>query len=361
MGRLLTTHGIWQCTQPQAYPICCPLRESVGCFWWVLVAYSYVWYTPVALSRYFVEVDEIQFDTDSKVLSHVSIWGLVVCEYIGDACHRPLLQSCSLVGYANWRSIAQQRKWFTGYRFAIVSLSTRVIKPWRNTGAMQMSGQIYYHLSRARQARRIRDVVLVRLEQIAPFPHDLVSKVCVTRFPLPTILIVSISHALTYIQCQNISYHKWGEETWFCPDWTKDLNNEIGSTAHSNNVHIHCCAIYDVKCVLTWCHLMSRYLTSRFVSFSHIIWMHCAMARWWPSMWMQRWYGCKRSRRTWAPGSMWSHVSIPPCVSCSGRRYVSYLYIYIYLAATQWHWWWKFKWSHWVFSIIPQSSMLLLY
>lgn len=43
--------------------------------------------------------------------------------------------------------------------------------------AMQMSGQIYYHLSRARQARRIRDVVLVRLEQIAPFPHDLVSKV----------------------------------------------------------------------------------------------------------------------------------------------------------------------------------------
>ena len=36
---------------------------------------------------------------------------------------------------------------------------------------------MYYHLSRARQARRIRDVVLVRLEQIAPFPHDLVGKV----------------------------------------------------------------------------------------------------------------------------------------------------------------------------------------
>jgi 2-oxoglutarate dehydrogenase E1 component len=41
----------------------------------------------------------------------------------------------------------------------------------------QVSGQVYYHLSRARQARRIRDVVLVRLEQIAPFPHDLVGKV----------------------------------------------------------------------------------------------------------------------------------------------------------------------------------------
>ena len=40
----------------------------------------------------------------------------------------------------------------------------------------QVSGQMYYHLSRARQGRRIRDVVLVRLEQIAPFPHDLVGK-----------------------------------------------------------------------------------------------------------------------------------------------------------------------------------------
>lgn len=37
--------------------------------------------------------------------------------------------------------------------------------------------QIYYHLSMARQSRRIRDVVLVRLEQIAPFPHDLITRV----------------------------------------------------------------------------------------------------------------------------------------------------------------------------------------
>ena len=37
-------------------------------------------------------------------------------------------------------------------------------------------GQIYYHLSRARRARRIRDTVLVRLEQITPFPSDLLFK-----------------------------------------------------------------------------------------------------------------------------------------------------------------------------------------
>lgn len=46
-----------------------------------------------------------------------------------------------------------------------------------------LHGQVYYQLSRARQARRIRDVVLVRLEQIAPFPHDLVARVR-SRCPL---------------------------------------------------------------------------------------------------------------------------------------------------------------------------------
>ncbi|BDA49631.1 probable 2-oxoglutarate dehydrogenase E1 component [Coccomyxa sp. Obi] len=38
-------------------------------------------------------------------------------------------------------------------------------------------GQIYYNLSLARRARRIRDTVLVRLEQITPFPSDLLFKV----------------------------------------------------------------------------------------------------------------------------------------------------------------------------------------
>ncbi|KAK9810028.1 hypothetical protein WJX72_003602 [[Myrmecia] bisecta] len=43
------------------------------------------------------------------------------------------------------------------------------------------SGQIYYKLSHARRARKIRDIVMVRLEQIAPFPHDLVIK-AVTQY-----------------------------------------------------------------------------------------------------------------------------------------------------------------------------------
>ncbi|GMH36461.1 hypothetical protein BSKO_04329 [Bryopsis sp. KO-2023] len=39
------------------------------------------------------------------------------------------------------------------------------------------SGQIYYHLNAARRARRIRDVVFVRLEQICPFPHDRITAI----------------------------------------------------------------------------------------------------------------------------------------------------------------------------------------
>ena len=35
------------------------------------------------------------------------------------------------------------------------------------------SGQIYYHLGNARRQRKIRNIALVRLEQLAPFPHDL--------------------------------------------------------------------------------------------------------------------------------------------------------------------------------------------
>lgn len=34
------------------------------------------------------------------------------------------------------------------------------------------SGQVYYSLSAARRARRVRDVALVRLEQLSPFPYD---------------------------------------------------------------------------------------------------------------------------------------------------------------------------------------------
>ncbi|CAE7352538.1 OGDHL, partial [Symbiodinium microadriaticum] len=38
------------------------------------------------------------------------------------------------------------------------------------------SGQVYYMLSNARRAKKIKDIVLVRLEQIAPFPYDRIIK-----------------------------------------------------------------------------------------------------------------------------------------------------------------------------------------
>ncbi len=35
-----------------------------------------------------------------------------------------------------------------------------------------MGAQVYYMLSHARRARKIRDIVLVRIEQIAPLAFD---------------------------------------------------------------------------------------------------------------------------------------------------------------------------------------------
>ena len=71
----------------------------------------------------------------------------------------------------------------------------------------QVSGQLYYHLSRARQARRIRDIVLVRLEQIAPFPHDLVSKVAVPAFKQRSVVL---QRRYTDVQNYFLSLHGQG-------------------------------------------------------------------------------------------------------------------------------------------------------
>ena len=47
------------------------------------------------------------------------------------------------------------------------------------------SGAIYYHLSNARRQRKIRNIALVRLEQLAPFPHDLLIQVCLVFKTFP--------------------------------------------------------------------------------------------------------------------------------------------------------------------------------
>ena len=58
-------------------------------------------------------------------------------------------------------------------------LQTQAVWRGPKSGALV---QVYYHLSQLRTNRRVRDVVLVRLEQIAPFPHDKVIGV-LDRYP----------------------------------------------------------------------------------------------------------------------------------------------------------------------------------
>ncbi len=64
---------------------------------------------------------------------------------------------------------------------------------------------MYYQLSRMRQARRIRDIVLVRLEQLCPFPHDLITRarlwftveiMCITVHYLLSIILQQVAFFL---------------------------------------------------------------------------------------------------------------------------------------------------------------------
>ncbi len=62
----------------------------------------------------------------------------------------------------------------TGEAFSVPPASVRRV--------LLCSGPIYYHLSASRRARRVRDVAIVRVEQLSPFPHDLVAA-AVGRYP----------------------------------------------------------------------------------------------------------------------------------------------------------------------------------
>ena len=52
-----------------------------------------------------------------------------------------------------------------------------MVPPEQMRRVVLCSGPIYYHLSNARRQRKIRNIALVRLEQLAPFPHDLLVEV----------------------------------------------------------------------------------------------------------------------------------------------------------------------------------------
>ena len=51
------------------------------------------------------------------------------------------------------------------------------------------SGQVFYALNRCRRQRKVRDIAIVRLEQLSPFPHDRLAKV-VSGYPFAEIVWV---------------------------------------------------------------------------------------------------------------------------------------------------------------------------
>ena len=58
-----------------------------------------------------------------------------------------------------------------------------VVPPEQMKRVVICSGAMYYHLGNARRQRKIRDIALVRLEQLAPFPHDLLVQVKALAHP----------------------------------------------------------------------------------------------------------------------------------------------------------------------------------
>ena len=80
------------------------------------------------------------------------------------------------------------------------------------------TGQVYYHLSRSRRARRIRDIVLVRLEQIAPFPSDLLIKVCSMYRRLDCVTALRCSAQPLRGQLRSSSRHVHATRLAYCND-----------------------------------------------------------------------------------------------------------------------------------------------
>lgn len=60
--------------------------------------------------------------------------------------------------------------------------SVQLVSDFQIRRVIICSGKVFYHLFHARDAAGIRDIIFIRLEQIAPFPHDLIGP-ALKRFP----------------------------------------------------------------------------------------------------------------------------------------------------------------------------------
>jgi hypothetical protein len=56
-------------------------------------------------------------------------------------------------------------------------------------------GQVYYALVQEREARGIKDIAISRVEQISPFPYDLVRAFGCLRAVLPLTVFARVAHA----------------------------------------------------------------------------------------------------------------------------------------------------------------------
>ena len=71
---------------------------------------------------------------------------------------------------------------FTRFYDEPAETAASLVSPEKIKKIIFCTGQVYYALLRAREANKIRDVVLTRVEQLSPFPFDLVTA-ALNRYP----------------------------------------------------------------------------------------------------------------------------------------------------------------------------------
>ena len=148
------------------------------------------------------------------------------------------------------------------------------------------SGAIYYHLSNARRQRKIRDIALVRLEQLAPFPHDLLVEVQISDIIYKRIL-QSIFLVVVPLPTASNDY------TCYAPALClRQATWQVKIALHSNEGHLGLCQELRVFCCCAL-HLCEYHWAA---SICHKISLHCCRLSSNTRMGsMLRLYGHKRS------------------------------------------------------------------
>ena len=86
------------------------------------------------------------------------------------------MTSKSLLRHPLCKSSLEDMAEGTRFKRAIPEVATNLLPDEKINRVIFCSGQVYYALARTREANEMKDIAIVRVEQISPFPFDLVAQ-----------------------------------------------------------------------------------------------------------------------------------------------------------------------------------------